>query len=100
MAHSSKHNFKLGLAHQTATNTHLPKLHNMSTASLLSNCPYDKTKQNSMMSNRSNYMIEKNSSSKKFLDEAFSDHKLNAHLTDEEKLKRFHVKWEDHKQQM
>lgn len=92
-----KENKKDVMAHATTT-THLPNLHNMSTASLLSHCYLDK-KQNSMTSNRSNYgsqvnfklssktptnlFIEKTSSSKKTPETP---------LTDEDKLRIFHEK--------
>lgn len=119
VAHSSKTTFQASGAHQT--NTHLPNLHNVSTTSLLSNCHFEnKQKQNSMVSNRSNYgsqkklhfkvssktptnyFVEKGSSSKKFSEASCSGNKMipTAPLSDEEKLRRFHIKWEEHKQAM
>ena len=119
VAHSSKNTFQHCTAHQT-TNTHFPNLHNVSTTSLLSNCNFDKNKQNSMVSNRSNYgsqkklnfkvssktpsnyFADKGSSSKKFSEASCSGNKMvpTGPLSDEEKLKRFDLKWEEHKQNM
>jgi len=91
------------------TNTILPSLHNISTTSLLSNCNKDKMLQNSVMSNRSkfgshkklnfkinsktpsNRKVELDSSSKKFSSE---------NMSDEDKLKRFHLQWEENKFQI
>jgi hypothetical protein len=86
--------------------THLPNVHNMSTASLLSNCNYEK-KHSSVIANvsrqgsqkklnfkvssvtPSNFFMDRNSSNKKTFD--------SINLSDEEKLRRFHSVWEESK---
>ena len=102
ITNSSKAQIQIS-AHATTT-SYLPNLHNVSTASLLSNCHLDKTKQGSMLSNRSNYGSQVNfkvsakTPTNQFGDKS-SSKKLSEskEMTDEEKIRRFRQKWEQEK---
>lgn len=94
-----KENKQVNANHATTT-THLPNLHNMSTASLLSNCQYEK--KHSMLSNRSNYgsqrklnfKMSSKTPSNNFTEKTSSTKKVEKQypLSDEEKLRAFHEK--------
>lgn len=90
----------------TTTDTRLPHLHNMSTTSLLSNCNKDKALQNSVLSNKSNFCshqklnfkIKSKTPSDKRQEFGSSTKKFsNEKLSNEKKLKKFHVQCEKQK---
>jgi hypothetical protein len=106
ITHSSKGHFQAINGHVT-TNTYLPNLHNMSAASLLSG--NDKQKQNSMLSTQSNYGSQKKLNFKvtaktpsNYFGDRGSSIKISedGYFTDQDKLKVFHARLEQHKFQL
>ena len=98
-SHLNGNNMSKENSSHITTTTHLPNLHNMSTASLLSNCNYDK-KQNSVLSNRSghnshsklSFKVSAKTPTTHFMDKQSSTKKRiqDYSMSDEEKLRRFH----------